>query len=60
MIVPKFKFLQKLVKGELDELNLMYDETEIMMRVVEQSKLLIFIDNDWIPVAAAFSIARKR
>ena len=48
------------MKGELDELNLMYDESEIMMRVVEQSKLLIFIDNDWIPVAAAFSIARKR
>ena len=48
------------MKGELDELNLMYDETEIMMRVVEQSKLLIFIDNDWIPVTPTFSIVRKR
>ena len=75
------------MKGELDGLSRMYHESGIMMRVFEQSKLVIFIlhdflicqqneelevgkvmqniyvdyfiDNDWIPVAPAFSIERR-
>ena len=45
-IAPKFKCLQHLEKGKLDGLSLMYHESEIMMRVVEQSKLPIFILHD--------------
>ena len=45
-IAPKFKCLQHLEKGKLDGLGLMYHESEIMMRVVEQSKLPIFILHD--------------
>ena len=45
-IAPKFKCLQHLEKGKLDGLSLMYHESEIMMRVVERSKLPIFILHD--------------
>ena len=45
-IAPKFKCLQHLEKGKLDGLSLMFHESEIMMRVVEQSKLPIFILHD--------------
>lgn len=45
-IAPKFKCLRYLEKGKLDGLSLMYHESEIMMRVVEQSKLPIFILHD--------------
>ena len=45
-IAPKFKCLQHLEKGKLDGLGLMFHESEIMMRVVEQSKLPIFILHD--------------
>ena len=45
-IAPKFKCLKHLEKGKLDGLSLMYHESEIMMRVVERSKLPIFILHD--------------
>jgi len=45
-IAPKFKCLQYLEKGKLDGLSLMYHESEIMMRVVEHSKIPIFILHD--------------
>ena len=47
-MVPKFKCLQQFVKGELDGPSLMYHESGIMMRVVEQSKLVIFILHDFL------------
>ena len=45
-ITPKFKCLHYLEKGKLDGLSLMYHESEIMMRVVEHSKIPIFILHD--------------
>ena len=45
-IAPKFECLKSLKKGELDSLTLAYHESEIMMRVVEKSKLPIFILHD--------------
>lgn len=45
-IAPKFGCLQGLKKGVLDGLTLAYHESEIMMRVVEQSHLPIYILHD--------------
>ena len=45
-IAPKFECLQSLKKGELDSLTLAYHESEIMMRVIERSKVPIFILHD--------------
>lgn len=86
-IAPKFRCLQGLKKGVLDGLALAYHESEIMLRVVEQSNLPIYIlhdclicqkdeeltvgklmqdvyaqycrEQDWTPVAPAYSIERK-
>lgn len=45
-IAPKFTCLQSLKKGVLDALTLAYHESEIMMRVVEQTHLPVFILHD--------------
>lgn len=45
-ITPKFTCLQSLEKGGLDALTLAFHESEIMMRVVEQSPLPVFILHD--------------
>ena len=45
-IVTKFKCLQSLKKGELNSLTLAYHESEIIMRVIEKSKVPIFILHD--------------
>lgn len=45
-IAPKFTCLKSLKKGVLDALTLAYHESEIMMRVVEQSSLPVFILHD--------------